>query len=121
MAMHLTHFERYEFFRAIMERDARPLGFDYDDAASSVHQYIFSKQITENWKLCLTVEQTRQFFLARTEGNIELELQMRNNSLSGSTERSKYGESITIQYQKVVPGFLRGYWEFILWMSLKRL
>jgi hypothetical protein len=34
-------FERYEFFRAVMERDARPLGFYYDDAASSVRQYIF--------------------------------------------------------------------------------
>ena len=55
---------RYALFSAVMDRDAGPLGFHYDQSKSRRNYPVFSKAITEDWHLCWAIEDPRFFSIA---------------------------------------------------------
>jgi hypothetical protein len=101
---------RYRFFRAVMERDAAPLGFHYDNKKSRRDYPIFSKSVTDDWHLCWAIEERRSFFHSPFEGNFSPHLELRSRQLVGTLSKSEPGEYLHIRYAGSV--LSNGYWTF---------
>lgn len=103
---------RYAFFVAVMERDAGPLGFQYDRKKSRAGFPVFSKSMTDDWHLCWALEESRGFSSIPMEGSFEPFLELRSRDMRGAIHRAEPGEFLHIRHSFVVPGFSRGYWRF---------
>jgi hypothetical protein len=103
---------RYGFFSAVMERDAGPLGFRYDQSKSRPNYPIFSKAITEDWHLCWAIEEARAFFHNPFEGRFRPYLQLRSRTLRGWLANADPWEFMHIKYAGCVPGFYQAYQAF---------
>jgi hypothetical protein len=103
---------RYRFFAAVMERDAAPLGFQYDKAKSRPNYPIFSKAVTDDWHLCWAIEEARAFFHSPMEGKFQPFLELRSRELQGTLAKVESGQFLYIWHAMVVPGSFSGYWTF---------
>jgi hypothetical protein len=103
---------RFDFFAAVMERHATPLGFRYDDQKSYPHYPVFVKQISQFWSLCWAIEETNTFFWSGNEGQFAPCLEIRNSELRGSVNKADAGEFLFVRYQHIIPGFGSTYWKF---------
>jgi hypothetical protein len=75
-------FDRFWFFRSIMDREATALGFEYDRRKSRVNYPVFSKAVGGVWDLCWAIE-NRTGFMVPHRGLLHLTLQLRQRRLSG--------------------------------------
>jgi hypothetical protein len=103
---------RYAFYKAVMERDAAPLGFRLDQSRSLASFPVFAKEITESWDLCWSVEDARMFCWSSTEGRFNPCLLICRKGLSGNLAGAVAGEFMPIDYRFIVPGFGNAYWVF---------
>jgi hypothetical protein len=104
---------RLNFFDAVMARDAAVLGFHYDKRKSRVRSLVYSKPITQEWDLCMELEENMgMFFFSAREGHFVLDITVRGRSLRGQPRES--GEMLQINYGPSIPGFGAGgaYWKF---------
>lgn len=57
--------DRYAFLIEVMVRDAGSLGFEFDNKKSRASGPIFFKTITDDWRLCWSIDSRFLFFLLR--------------------------------------------------------
>jgi hypothetical protein len=104
--------DRLKRFREVMERDSAGFGFSYDKKKSRDEFPVFSKQMSNNWDLCWTLQHINMFALAPQEGFFSPNLDLRYTNLYGSTDRARGGEFLLFRYQHILPGFGNAYWKF---------
>jgi hypothetical protein len=103
---------RHGLFVAVMEQEAKNLGFFYDKERSSPTCPIFSNSVTPNWDLCLAIEDFLTFVLKPFVGHIDFCLEIRPRELPGGSRKGKAEEYLRIRFSRVVPGFFHAYWTF---------
>jgi hypothetical protein len=104
---------RYALFRAVMEREAAPLGFCYDKRKSRPGFPIFSKAITDGWDLCWAIEEPDMFFWNPFGGRFMPFLELRHRDLRGGVkDNAEPGEFLQLRYTAVVSGFFNAYRTF---------
>ncbi len=102
---------RYAFYAAVMVRDAAPLGFIHDKRRSRPDNPIFTKAVTPEWELCLTIENRGMFYWAMHHaGYFSSQLELRARALGGSLSKAESGECLFIPYAN--PCLDVAYWEF---------
>ena len=102
----------YEFYTAVMERDASMLGFIRDSHRSSANSLTFSKSISNDWDLCWVFEIGDSLIQEAVGGIFEPHLEILHQKGRRSTVRSKPGEILQIRYDIIVEGFYSAYRKF---------
>jgi hypothetical protein len=110
---------RYTLFRTVMERDAAPLGFKYDQSRSRRDYPLFSCPLNRDWALCWAIE-NKHGFIGPRQGHFEPMLEVRSQRLRGKVNDAEPGEVPLISYQHVVTGFGNAYWQFYSFAELSR-
>jgi hypothetical protein len=111
---------RFEFYRAVMARDAGRLGFAFDEEQSMKYYPIFSKKINEYWSISWALERNGDMRLGTRRGWFYFDLELRSlrikkkrvDVLGGGLED---GEVLRLRHDVLVPGFE---WHYGLWHSL---
>jgi hypothetical protein len=111
---------RFAKSNEVMGRDSATLGFSYDRKKSREEFPVFSKQLTENWDLCWTLQHTDMFALTPIEGSFAPNLDLRGANIPGDADKARTGEFLLFRYQHIVPGFGSAYWKFRSLNELER-
>ena len=96
------HQSRFELFKAVMERDAADLGFQYDKAMSRTRDPVFSKELDKDWSLCWSIGNLA-LFLGLIRGRYTPDLHIRRRQFRGNLAEAKSGEVLFIPYRLLVP------------------
>jgi hypothetical protein len=111
-AYSFTSSGRHYLFLAVMEREAKNLGFFYDKKRSSTICPVFSNRVTAEWDLCLFIEDFLTFVLTPFDGIFDLYLEIRPRELPGGSRKGRAEEYPRMRLDRVVPGFTNAYRKF---------
>jgi len=99
------------FYRAILEREAKPMGFAYDTARSDIY-YVALTTLIDGWDLCLTPEPL-VWYPGRGDGHarVLLSLQAAGHRRC-PIRKAKWDRVIVIEYAELVRDFDQRYLTF---------
>jgi hypothetical protein len=109
--------DRYAFFVDVMLRDAASLGFEFDKARSRATRPFFSKQLTDDWRLCWSVDD-RFFLFAQTEGRFLPSLHLCSRKVGNPHTVTEPFQTLQTRYN--VFGLQTAYWVFHDFDQLER-
>lgn len=89
----------YAFFVDVM-RDAASLGFEFDKARSRAKRPFFFKPLTDDWRLCWSVDD-RFFLFAQTEGRFLPSLHLCSREVGNPREVTEPFQTLQIRYDVV--------------------
>jgi hypothetical protein len=104
--------DRFAKYQEVMNHVSVPLGFRYDKQKSRDEFPVFSKQLSDGWDLCWTLQQTDMFALTSKHGCFEPNLDLRGTNMAGDADKARSREFLFFRYQNIVPGFDSAYWKF---------
>jgi hypothetical protein len=103
---------RYRFFSATMERNAAELGFQLNKGKSRPSDPVLTRPIADDWVLSWIIDDKQSFSAHPSHGFFAPTFGIRSDRVRGAGSRVESGESLTIRYSGIVPGFANGYWKF---------
>lgn len=101
--------DRYAFFVDVMSRDAASLGFEFDKARSRAKRPSFFKPLTDDWRLCWSVDD-RFFLFAQTEGRFLPSPHLCSRKVGSPHTVTEPFQTLQIRYD--VFGVQTAYWVF---------
>ena len=101
--------DRLAFIREVLVREGKALGFAPDNGRSRPLEPVFSRQISAEWDLCISLENETILFFRPDEGSIFINLTLRDHSLA---RLPKQGEALLIDFESIIPNFLASYTKF---------
>ncbi|NPU68287.1 hypothetical protein HL667_25025 [Bradyrhizobium sp. 83012] len=99
------------FYRAVMERETRPLGFTSDAGRSTSDRAVLSKELIDGWDLCLSPEPLA-WFPGRNDGQAVTILSLQDQHHRKPVERAKWDQVLIVEHTKLVRHFDHLYTRF---------
>jgi hypothetical protein len=111
---------RHHLFVAVMERDAKSLGFFYDKRRSSPICPIFSNSVTAEWDLCLVIEDFLTFVLKPFDGILVLYLEIRQEGYPAARASTRMESTCVFASRVSCPVSSMATKGFVTWQNLRR-
>ncbi|WP_298254919.1 hypothetical protein [Bradyrhizobium sp.] len=102
-----------------MSRDAASIGFEFDKARSRAKRPFFSKPVTDDWRLCWSVDH-RFFLFAQTEGRFLPSLHLCSRKVENPHTVNEPFQTLQIRYDVFINFFTNAYWHFHDFDQLER-
>jgi hypothetical protein len=111
--------DRYALFVEVMLRDAASLGFEFDNKRSHTRGPLFFKTITDDWRLCWSID-SRFLFFTPTEGRFLPSLHLCSRKIANPRDVTEPYQTLLIRYDAIIYGLLTAYWAFFDFDQLER-